>query len=166
MNEQTRLHTQTLDRIYKKLLHFYGVTGVPQEYPAHGTLGELVWTSMTDGEWFGPEQKFWNVRVDDKGRTFRDQVKTRNGRRPFHNIHASTQGESPPFDRLIDMVFKPPFGIQQAYIIPYHLVKTHVSRQEKGYHLYVSDDLIAEPEVQDITDRVQAHLIDWVRRVD
>lgn len=41
-----------------------------------------------------------------------------------------------------------------------------MSRDEKGYHLYVNDDLIAEPEVQDITDRVQAHLIEWVRRVD
>lgn len=42
MNEQTRLHTQTLVGIYKRLLHFYGVTGVPQEYSAHGTLGELI----------------------------------------------------------------------------------------------------------------------------
>lgn len=33
-------------------------------------------------------------------------------------------------------------------------------------HLYVNDDLIAASEVQDITDRVQAHLIEWVKRVD
>lgn len=98
-------------RIYKQLTHFYGVTGVSQDCPAHGTLGELVWTSMTDGEWFGPGQQFWNVRVNDDGRSFRDRVKTRNWRRPFHNIHASIEGESPQFDRLIDMAFKPPFGI-------------------------------------------------------
>lgn len=120
---------------------------------------------MTDGEWFGPEQNFWNVRVNDEGRNFRNQVKTRNGRRSFHTIHAGTGGESPPSDRFTVMVFTPPFGSQLTYIIPYHLVKTHVTRQEKGYHLHFRDDLIAEREVQDITDSVQAHLTDWVRRV-